>query len=156
MNAIAGATTPGPISATPSSYVDKSDKIDRVEKEKSFAKMAHYISELKRELDVAQKQRKDASLETQGLRDKCQQLEDRLSVEQARAQGLEERLDRAKGNQRLLQAQIDAQSLKIVEQETIISNFSSKSNDIGVAGSANSNNNANIAVGSLLVTENNS
>lgn len=118
---------------TASSYADKGEK---PEKEKSFAKMAHYLSELKRELDAAQKQRKDASLEMQGLRDKCQQLEDRLSVEQARAQGLEERLERAKGHQRLLQAQVDAQSLKLAEQEALINSFGAQTSDAGVASTS--------------------
>jgi len=114
-------------SSSSSSYADKGDKAaERGEKEKSFAKMAHYLGELKRELDAAQKQRRDATLETQALRDKCQQLEDRLSVEQARAQGLEERLERARVNQRLLQTQVDAQNLKIAEQDAIISHFADK------------------------------
>ena len=128
--------------ASSSSYTDKGDKADRGEKEKSFAKMAHYLGELKRELDAAQKQRRDANLETQALRDKCQQLEDRLSVEQARAQGLEERLERARGNQRLLQTQIDTQNIKIAEQETIISNFAAKANDVGVGSVVSDNHTA--------------
>ena len=57
-------------------------------------------------LQTAQKQRREGQLETQRLREKCQQLDDRLAGEQSRAAGLEDRLERAKGTQRSLRSQV--------------------------------------------------
>lgn len=45
-----------------------------------MAKLSHYLLEMKKELEVAQKQRREKQLETQRLREKCQQLEDQLKV----------------------------------------------------------------------------
>jgi hypothetical protein len=50
------------------------------DKDNSMAKLSHYLLEMKKELEVAQKQRREKQLETQRLREKCQQLEDQLKV----------------------------------------------------------------------------
>ena len=60
------------------------------EKDVHFNKLSHYLAEMKRELDLAQKQRKDKALESQRLREKCQQLEERLRSEQRKISRLEE------------------------------------------------------------------
>lgn len=83
----------------------------------SFGKMSHYVNEMKKELDIFQKQRKEMQLEMQRLREKCQQLEDQLTVEQSKVVTLEERLERSKANQRNLLAQIDNQTLKLEKQQ---------------------------------------
>ena len=85
------------------------------EKDKSstFGKLFHYMNEMKKELEIAQKQRREGQLETQRLREKCQQLDDRLAMEHSKGVGLEDRLERAKGTQRLLRAQVEAQAEQI-------------------------------------------
>ena len=42
---------------------------------------------MKKELELAQKQRREGQLENQRLREKCQQLDDRLATEQAKGTG---------------------------------------------------------------------
>ena len=83
------------------------------DKDNSMAKLSHYLLEMKKELDAAQKQRREKQLETQRLREKCQQLEDQLVAEQNRNQQFADR-------QKKLQAQLEernnalaAQTLKI-------------------------------------------
>ena len=59
-----------------------------VDKDKgTFGKLFHYLNEMKKELELAQKQRREGQLENQRLREKCQQLDDRLATEQAKGTG---------------------------------------------------------------------
>ena len=75
---------------------------------------------MKKELDMSQKQRKETQLEMLRLRERCQQLEDRLSLEQSKTQGLEERLERSKASQKTLQAQVQAQTKTIEHQQQLL------------------------------------
>ena len=60
-----------------------------VDKDKgTFGKLFHYLNEMKKELELAQKQRREGQLENQRLREKCQQLDDRLATEQAKGTGI--------------------------------------------------------------------
>jgi hypothetical protein len=101
------------------------------EKDKSFTKLFHHLSETKKELEGLQKQRKEWSLESQRLREKCQQLEDRIITETSRCAGYEERLEKSKTVQRSMQTQLDQQAMKIESlsatiehQQTIIQSLS--------------------------------
>jgi hypothetical protein len=76
------------------------------DKASAFGKLFHYMNEMKKELEVAQKQRREGQLETQRLREKCQQMEDRLAMEHSKSAGLEDRLERAKVTQRTLRSQV--------------------------------------------------
>ena len=77
------------------------------DKDKSLARMSHYLNELRRELDLASKQRKEHSLEMKRLREKCQQLEDKLAVEISRSAALEDRAEKNKARAMTLQTQLD-------------------------------------------------
>lgn len=85
------------------------------EKDKSsaFGKLFHYMNEMKKELETAQKQRREGQLETQRLREKCQQLDDRLEMEHSKSAALEDRLERGKSAQRSLRSQVEAQAAQI-------------------------------------------
>ena len=98
-----------------SSGMSSTSLIANNEKDKSsaFGKLFHYINEMKKELESAQKQRREGQLETQRLREKCQQLDDRLEMEQSKSAGLEDRLDRGKSAQRTLRLQVEAQAAQI-------------------------------------------
>lgn len=76
------------------------------EKDAHFSKMSHYLQELKRELDAVQKQRKDKHLETQRLREKCQQLEEKLQSSARTTQRLEEQQASHQGVVGALQGQV--------------------------------------------------
>lgn len=89
-------------STAPSSHVSEKDK------DKSFGRMSHYVNELKKELDSAAKSRKEHALETQRLRERCIQLEEKLQSEKSKNSLLEEQLEKSLKKQRELQAQIDA------------------------------------------------
>ena len=59
-----------------------------IDKDKgTFGKLFHYLNEMKKELELAQKQRREGQLENQRLREKCQQLDDRLATEQVKGTG---------------------------------------------------------------------
>ncbi len=77
------------------------------DKDKSFGKMAHYLNELKKEIDNASKAKKENGLETQRLRERCVQLEERLQSEKNKNLLLEERLDKSLKKQKELQLQLD-------------------------------------------------
>jgi uncharacterized protein YdcH (DUF465 family) len=106
----ASVSLPGPSpsmvpGSTPSSstfLLGNSDK----DKASAFGRLFHYVNEMKKELENAQKQRREGQLETQRLREKCQQLDDRLAVEHSKSAGLEDRLERAKATQRTLRSQV--------------------------------------------------
>ena len=102
-------------SVSVSSGMSSTSLIANNEKDKSsaFGKLFHYMNEMKKELESAQKQRREGQLETQRLREKCQQLDDRLEMEQSRSAGLEDRLDRGKSAQRTLRLQVEAQAAQI-------------------------------------------
>lgn len=107
------------------------------EKDKSFTKLLYHLSETKKEVETLQKQRKEWSLESQRLREKCQQLEDRISTETSRCAGLEDRLEKSKAVQRSMQTQLDQQAIKIENltatiehQQFIIQSLSTKSTSI--------------------------
>lgn len=59
-------------------------------KSHSLGKLAHYLHEMKQELDVATRQRRESNLETQRLREKCVNLEDRLAAASSKNAMLEE------------------------------------------------------------------
>lgn len=95
---------PGSTSTSNGTFlIGNSDK----DKTSAFGKLFHYVNEMKKELENAQKQRREGQLETQRLREKCQQLDDRLAVEHSKSAGLEDRLDRAKTTQRTLRSQVN-------------------------------------------------
>jgi hypothetical protein len=77
-------------------------------KDKSFAKLSHHMSEMKKELEIFAKQRRENTLEMQRLREKCQQLEDRVSIEHTRCVTLEERLEKSQSRQKLMAAQVES------------------------------------------------
>eukprot|EP01036_Dinobryon_divergens_P028002 gene28002-36882_t len=90
------------------------------DKDNSMAKLSHYLLEMKKELDVAQKQRREKQLETQRLREKCQQLEDQLKAEQSKTQ---QQSERQKKLQLLLDernASLSAQALKIEQLQAAL------------------------------------
>ena len=99
---------------------NNSSNANNTDKDKSFGKLSHYLAEMKKELDVSQKQRKETQLEMLRLRERCQQLEDRLALEQSKTQGLEERLERSKASQKTLQAQVQAQTKTIEHQQQLL------------------------------------
>lgn len=103
-------------SGTSSSNVTSTVSNSNLEKDKSFVKISNHMNEMKRELETLQKQKRDSSLESQRLREKCQQLEDRLASEQSRNSALEEKLEKAKEVQKSLLAQINSQAAKIESQ----------------------------------------
>ena len=99
-----GISTPTPGSSSNSSLFAGSNA--EKDKASAFGKLFHYMNEMKKELEVAQKQRREGQLETQRLREKCQQLDDRLAMEHSKSAGLEDRLERAKVTQRTLRSQV--------------------------------------------------
>ena len=110
------STVPGPtapITGSTSSSISSTFTASNAEKDKTsaFGKLFHYMNEMKKELEVAQKQRREGQLETQRLREKCQQLDDRLAMEHSKSAGLEDRLERAKATQRTLRSQVTANPL---------------------------------------------
>jgi hypothetical protein len=89
------------------------------EKDKSFGKMSHYVNELKKELDYACRSRKEHNLETQRLRERCVQMEEKLQSERNKNVLLEEQLDKSLRKQRELQTQLDALLSSQQEQQQI-------------------------------------
>mmetsp|Transcript_23465 Transcript_23465/g.21338 ORF Transcript_23465/g.21338 Transcript_23465/m.21338 type:complete len:352 (-) Transcript_23465:80-1135(-) len=102
------------------------------EKEKSFHRIYNHLSEMKKEVEALQKQKKDWQLESQRLRERCQQLEERLTSETIRCTSLEERLEKSKVTQKTMKALIDQQQSTIDNQNSLILSLQSKSsvNDI--------------------------
>lgn len=94
-------------SASNSSLTAELETSSSSDKDKSLARMSHYLNELRRELDMASKQRKEHSLEMKRLREKCQQLEDKLAVEVSRSAALEDRAEKNKARAVALQTQLD-------------------------------------------------
>lgn len=91
-----------------------------------MAKLFHYLLEMKKELDLLNKQRREKQLETQRLREKCQQLEDSLAAEQARTQQQSERAERAQQTQRKMAAQLEEKNVLIAAQATRIEQLQSE------------------------------
>ena len=92
-----------------------------IDKEKSSGKMSHYLNEMRKELDAVTKQRKEMVLEMQQLREKCNRLEDQLSVEQSKVATIEERLARSKASKKALLMQIETQNVRLEKQQIICS-----------------------------------
>lgn len=90
------------------------------DKDKGFPKLFHHIGEIKKELELLQKQKKEWQLESQRLREKCQQLEDRLASESSRAASLEDRLEKAKVSNKSLTSLVDVHVSKLDSQASII------------------------------------
>ena len=59
-------------------------------KSQSFGKLSHLINEMKKEVDLATKQRRESNLETQRLREKCMHLESLLAASNSKNTKLEE------------------------------------------------------------------
>ncbi len=76
--------------------------------DKSFAKLSHHMTEMKKELEVCTKNRRDSNIEVQRLREKCQQLEDRVALEKSKCATLEERLEKSQLRQRNMLIQIES------------------------------------------------
>lgn len=99
------SSTKIPLHSTPNLPPTHANDKDR---DKAFGKMSHYVNELKKELDSAAKARKEHGLETQRLRERCIQLEEKLQSEKSKNSLLEEQLEKSLKKQRELQAQLDA------------------------------------------------
>jgi hypothetical protein len=87
------------------------------EKDKSFGKMSHYVNELKKELDHACRSRKENLLETQRLRERCVQMEEKLQSEKQKNILLEEQLENSLRKQKELQSLLDAALLSSQSQQ---------------------------------------
>ena len=96
-----------------SATAESNSSSSTAEKEKiGLGRLTHYLNEMKKELEVAQKQRKDTQLETQRLREKCQQLEDKLSMEQTKGAAQDDKVAKLKDQskaQRVLIEQLQQQ-----------------------------------------------
>jgi hypothetical protein len=89
------------------------------DKDKSFGKMSHYVNELKKELDSASRSRKELVLETQRLRERCIQFEEKLQSEKNKNLLLEEQLEKSSKKQRELQSQLDAFQVATHQQQQL-------------------------------------
>lgn len=78
--------------------------------------MSHYLNEMRKELDQAVWQRRESGLETQRLREKCVQLEDKLQSERVKTAALEEKLEKALSRQKYLQNQVDTLTVATASQ----------------------------------------
>lgn len=115
------------------------DKDKLSEKDKSFGKLSHYLTEMKKELDISNRQRKEMQLEMQRLHEKCQQLEDYLTIEQSKVQALEERLEKSKSNQKNLQAQIESYQLAITRWQLHENQQSNRNEDFEIGHKLSTN-----------------
>jgi hypothetical protein len=90
------------------------------EKDKSFGKLAYFLSEMKKEVDSAHKQKKDSQLEMQLLREKYNSLEERLAADAVKISNFEDKIEKGKQLNKQLQAQNDHLQGIIEGQNSII------------------------------------
>ena len=85
-----GSTTTNSTSGSTSGSSSTTNTPRESTKGHSLGKLSHYLNEMKQELDVATRQRRESNLETQRLREKCVHLEDRLAAASSKNTLLEE------------------------------------------------------------------
>jgi hypothetical protein len=113
------SANPPPLSvpSSASSSTNGASTTDR-ERDKSFGKMAHYVNELKKELDSASRSRKELLLETQRLRERCIQFEEKLQSERNKNLLLEEQLEKSSKKQKELQSQLEAATVNAQQTQS--------------------------------------
>jgi len=98
----------GPSTSLPTPVNNSSNSINVNDKDKSFPKLYHLLNEFTKELKNPEKRLRDSQIEVQRLREKCQQLEDHLILEQTKTAALEEQLGKVQLKNKALQSKLES------------------------------------------------